>query len=266
YALRIKVADAAALAACRRVDHSVDERRPAGVHGSIDGALQLIGRRYIGADASERLNHLVVARAFDEDSRRRVRTASGIDVRSPINAVVVEDDDADRQVVPADRFHLHTGEAKGAVAFDREHGFAGLDCCCDGKAHSDAHDTPGADVKPFAWLVHVDNPASEIERVGAFVDEDGIRSLFDNGSQRTERAVEVHRCRVLYQPRSHLGDVLFPFPFDGVGPVGWWSRPLAVDAVKERRYAGRDIADQRSNDRNVAVHLLGLDVDLDEFL
>ncbi len=38
-ALRIEVADAAALAAGRRIDHRVDERRLAGVHRRVDGAL-----------------------------------------------------------------------------------------------------------------------------------------------------------------------------------------------------------------------------------
>ena len=45
---------------------------------AFDGALQLVGRRRIHADASERLDHLVVARAFDEDGDRRVRTAAGL--------------------------------------------------------------------------------------------------------------------------------------------------------------------------------------------
>src|SRR6185295_11989945 len=105
---------------------------------------------------------------------RDIRTASGIDVGSAIDAVVVEDDDADRQVVPANRFHFHAGETKGAVAFDREHGFTGLHGSRDGKAHSDAHDAPGADVQSSARLIHVDDTAREIQGVGAFVDEDGI--------------------------------------------------------------------------------------------
>ena len=86
---------------------------------------QLVGRRRIHADAAEGLHHLVVARAFDEDGGRRIEPPA-IDVGSAIDAVVVEDDDADRQVVAANRLDFHAGEAEGAVAFDREHRLAGF--------------------------------------------------------------------------------------------------------------------------------------------
>ena len=42
---------------------------------AFDGALEFVGRRRIDADAAEGLHHLVVARAFDEDGGRGVRTA-----------------------------------------------------------------------------------------------------------------------------------------------------------------------------------------------
>ena len=145
-------------------------------------------------------------------------------------------------------------------------GFAGLDRGRDGKAHADAHDAPGADIEPLARLVHVDDAACQIERVGTFIDEDSVRPLLDDGTQCTECAVKVHRRRVLHQPRRHLGDVLFSLRLDGVGPVGRRGRPLAVDAVEKSRHAGADIADQRSDDLDVAVHFLGLDVYLDELL
>src|SRR3954454_3444500 len=60
-ALRVEVADAAALAARCRIDHRVDEGGLAGIHGVVDGTLQLVWRRHIDADAAERLHHLVVA-------------------------------------------------------------------------------------------------------------------------------------------------------------------------------------------------------------
>src|SRR5258708_39097425 len=63
-ALPVEVADAAALAAGRRIDHRVDEGRLAGVHGCVDGALQLVGRCRLHADAAESFHHLVVARTF----------------------------------------------------------------------------------------------------------------------------------------------------------------------------------------------------------
>ena len=40
--------------------------------------LQLVRRRHMHADAAERLNHLVVARVFDEDGDRHVRTAAAL--------------------------------------------------------------------------------------------------------------------------------------------------------------------------------------------
>src|SRR5229473_390171 len=254
FALRVEVADAAALAAGRRVDRGVDEGWLAGIHGGIDRTLQFVGRRHMDADAAERFHHLVVARALDEDGWCYVRAACRINVGAAIDAVIVEDDDADRQVVPADGLDLHAGETKCAIAFDREHGFSGLNRCCDGKAHADAHDAPGADVQPLARLIHVDDAAREIERFGAFVDEDGIRPRFDDGSQRAECTVVVHRRGVLHQPRRHLGDVFFLLRLDGANPVGRRRRPLAVHALEQRGYAGADIADQRRDDRDIAVH------------
>ena len=45
---------------------------------SLTARLKLVGRRRVDADAAERLDHLVVARALDEDGRRRIRTAGGL--------------------------------------------------------------------------------------------------------------------------------------------------------------------------------------------
>ena len=84
--------------------------------------------------------------------------------------------------------------------------------------------------------------------------------------KRTERAVIVHRRVVVHQARRHLGDVFLALRLDGVGPVGRRRRPVAAHAVEQRRDAGADIADHRGGDLDVAVHLLGLDVDLDELL
>src|SRR5690242_14900520 len=92
-ALRVELADATALGAGRRVDHRVDEGRLAGVHGRVDGALELVGRCRLSADAAECFRDLVVARTLDKDGRGRVRTAGGIGVGAAVNAVVVEDDD-----------------------------------------------------------------------------------------------------------------------------------------------------------------------------
>src|SRR6202022_4958520 len=135
YALRIEVADAAAFGAGRRVKHRIDEGGLARVHRRVHGALQFIRRCRIDADAAKSLHHLVVARAFDEHGRRRV-WADVVNVSAAINAVVVEDDDADRQLVTADGLDFHARETERAAAFDREHGIAGLDGSGDGIAHA----------------------------------------------------------------------------------------------------------------------------------
>src|SRR5207248_6336723 len=75
-ALRVEIADASALAAGRRVDHRIDEGWVTGVHRLVYGTLEFIGRRRIDADAAERLDHPVVARALDEHRRRRIRAGS----------------------------------------------------------------------------------------------------------------------------------------------------------------------------------------------
>src|SRR5215472_2657863 len=71
------------------------------------------------ADAAAALDHFVVASAFDEDGGGRIGAAAAVRIGAAIDAVIVEDDGADRQLVAADGFDLHAGEAEGAVAFDR---------------------------------------------------------------------------------------------------------------------------------------------------
>src|SRR5262249_45593450 len=154
-----------------------------------------------------------------ENRSRRVGAAGAVDVGAAIDAVIVEDYDADRQVVAADGFDLHAGETEGAVAFDREHALAGLDGGADRIAHADAHDPPGAEAEPLARRIHVDDATREIERVGAFIDQNGVRPLLDYRAQHTERAVIIHRRIIIHQPRRHLGDVLFALALDGVDPV-----------------------------------------------
>src|SRR5580704_9528206 len=68
-AFRVEVADVAALAARRGVDDRVDQRGLAGVHGRVDGALQLVRRGRVDANAAEPLDHPVVAGTLDEPGR-----------------------------------------------------------------------------------------------------------------------------------------------------------------------------------------------------
>src|SRR5208282_1934890 len=68
-AARVEIADVATLAARRRVDHRVDQRGLAGVHGRVDGAFQLVRRGRVDANPAEPLDHLVIAGALDECGR-----------------------------------------------------------------------------------------------------------------------------------------------------------------------------------------------------
>src|SRR5215470_7833856 len=251
HTLRIEIADAATLAASPRIDHRVDEGRLAGVHSLVHGTLELVRRRHIGADAAECFHHLVVTRAFDEDGCRNVRAPRGVDVGSAVDAVIIEDDDADWKVVPADCFHFHAAETERAVALDREYGFAGLYRGRDGKAHADPHHAPGADVEALARLVHVDDTAREIERISAFVDQNSIRPFFDDGPKGAERAVIVHRRGILHEAWRHLCDVFFLLGIDGANPVSRRGLPGAAHALKERRHAGADVADHGSGDLDI---------------
>ena len=119
---------------------------------------------------------------------------------------------------------------------------------------------------PLARLVHVDDAAGEVERVGAFVDEDGVGPLLDDGAEHAERAVIIHRRVVVHQPRRHLGDVLVALLGDRAHPVGRRRGPVAAHALEQRGDAGADVADHGGHDLDVGVHFLRLDVDLDEFL
>src|SRR5271170_64763 len=74
-AFRVEIADVATLAACRRVDHRVDERGLSEVHGRVDGTLQLVRRGRIDANPAEPLDHPVVAGALDERGRGCVGAA-----------------------------------------------------------------------------------------------------------------------------------------------------------------------------------------------
>src|ERR1700740_778594 len=121
HALRVEIADTAALAAGRRIDRGIDQRRLAGIHRGLDGAVELVRRRGIGAAPAERLDHLVVARALDKDRGRRIGAAAAVEVGAAIDAVIIEDHDTDRQVVAADGFDLHAGKTEGAVALDRKY-------------------------------------------------------------------------------------------------------------------------------------------------
>src|SRR5213592_4238127 len=190
FCARIQARDATAFGAGGLIDHGIDERGLARADGFLHGLAQLGRGRGVHPDATEGLDQLVVARTLDEHRGCHIGAAGRIDVGAAVDAVVVENHHADRQVIPAEGLDFHAGEAEGAVALDRDHGLAADHGGGDGKAHADAHHAPGADVQPLARLVHVDDAAREVERGGALVDEHRVRVGLDDVAHHSERAVK----------------------------------------------------------------------------
>src|SRR5271163_2935420 len=118
------------------------------------------------AAAAEGFDQFIVARPSHQNGRRGIGASAAVNVVTAVDAAVVEDHDDNRQMVTADGLDLHSAEAEGAVAFDGDHGLAANDSRADGVTHADAHYAPRSAVQTFARLVHVDDIATEIERVG----------------------------------------------------------------------------------------------------
>src|SRR5712664_68978 len=123
-ALRVQARDATAFGPGGFIDHGIDERGLARADGFLHCLAQLGRRRGVHAHATEGLHQLVIACALDEHGGCHIGAAGRIDVRTAVDAVVVEDDHADRQVVAAEGLDFHAGEAEGAVALDRDHRLA----------------------------------------------------------------------------------------------------------------------------------------------
>src|SRR5207249_1279531 len=167
FCARVQAGDTTAFGAGALIDDRIDERGPARADGFLHRAAQFGRGRGVRAHAAEGLDQLVVARALDEHGGCHVGAAGRIDVRAAVDAVVVEDHHADRQVIPAEGLDFHAGEAEGAVPLDRDHLLLRDHGGGDAVTHADPHDAPGADVDALPRLVHVDDAAREVERVGA---------------------------------------------------------------------------------------------------
>ena len=102
--------------------------------------------------AAEGLHHLVVAGAVDQRVRLHVEHRVFRDLRhARADAAIVEHDDLDREVVAAERLHLHAGEADRRVARDLDDRPVGMhDAGGDGEAHADAHRAVAAGVEAGA--------------------------------------------------------------------------------------------------------------------
>src|SRR6185369_6210031 len=215
---RVQAGDPAAFRSSGFVDDRVDQCRLARGHGFFQRLGQFLRSRGPHADAAEGLHHHLVAGVLDELGGRHV-AAGGVLVGALVDAVVVEDHDADRQVVAADRLDFHAAETEGAVALDGNYRLAARHRRGDGIAHADAHDAPGAHAQALARLVHVHDAAREIERVGTFVHEVCVGTRLDRIADHVQCALEIHRRRVLVQRLRHLREVLVLALGDGAGPV-----------------------------------------------
>src|SRR5690349_7589130 len=94
FSARIQARDAAAFDARSLVNDCVDQCGPTRSNGFFHRAAKLSRIRGVYADAAECLDDLVVAGAFHEYSRCYIWTASRIDIRAAVYAVVVEYNDA----------------------------------------------------------------------------------------------------------------------------------------------------------------------------
>ncbi|SPC14616.1 hypothetical protein CT19431_MP100198 [Cupriavidus taiwanensis] len=266
--MRIQVGQPAAFGAGRRIDDGVDQRRLARAQRFVHRGLEFRRRGHVGTDAAEGFHHLVVARARHEGRDRRVLAAGRVHVDALVDAVVVEDDDADRQVVAADGLDFHAREAEGTVTAQRQHRLAGLDRRGHRIPHAYAHHAPGTHVQALARLIHVDHGTGVVQRVGAFVDERDARVGLDHILEHAQRAVEVHRRGVpgLVQGLGHLRQVLVLALGHRVQPRGVRPRKVAADLAEDRRHARANVPNDWRGDGDVAVHLGRRDVDLDELL
>src|SRR5450755_3734770 len=138
----IETRDAAAFRARLFVDDRVDQGRLARADRFFHRVAKLGRRRCHHTHATEGLHQFLVARALDEHQWRWIASPGRIHFISAVDAVVVQDHDADRQVVAADRLDFHAGETEGTVPFDRDHLLAADHGRRNRKAHADAHDSP----------------------------------------------------------------------------------------------------------------------------
>src|SRR5438876_1909927 len=121
FCARVQAGDATAFGAGALIDDGVDERGFARAEGFFHRLAQLGRGRGMDAHAAEGLHQLVIACTLDEHGGCHIRAAGRIDVRAALDAVVVEDDPADRQPVAADSRDFPAREAEGAATLHRTH-------------------------------------------------------------------------------------------------------------------------------------------------
>src|SRR5438034_10272190 len=174
-ALRVEIADVAALRPRCRIDGAIDQSRfprSQRIGESLREPLRIDG---IVADAAKGFDQLFVARLLHQDGRRGVGATAAVDIVAAIDSAVVEDDGDDRQVIAANGCDLHSPEAEGAITFEGHDRLAADDRRADGVAHADAHHPPGPAIKALARHAHVDNIAGDVQGVCPLIDDIDLR-------------------------------------------------------------------------------------------
>src|SRR6267142_2863609 len=263
-ALRVEIADVAALRPRCRIDRAIDQGwfpRSQRLGEGLREPLRIDG---IVTDTAKGFDQLFVARLFHQDGWRGIGVAAGVDIVAAIDAAVVEDDGDDRQVIAADGFDLHAAEAEGAVPFDGHDRLAADDRRADGVAHADAHHSPGPAIKALARHAHVDNVAGDVQRVRPLVDEIDLRVVGEHAFDGTDSTVEIHRVGVGGEVGRHALHVVLLALGELIEP--WGTRPYL--AWLERRQQCRDgrgdISYDRRSDGTIAIHLGRRDIQLNE--
>src|SRR3989442_721472 len=107
-----------------------------------------------------------------------VHCRSGKSGSDSADETVVEADSDNRERIAANGLDLHATETEGAIAFDGNDRLTARHSRADGITHTYTHHTPSPGVETLARLVHVDNVAAEVERIGPFID--AIASCFSS--------------------------------------------------------------------------------------
>jgi hypothetical protein len=115
-----------------------------------------------------------------------------------------------------------------------------------------------------AGLIHVDDIAAKVERVGTLVDDIDIRLGRERIAHGAQCRGKIHRARIGVEACGHAFNILLLALADLVDPSG-----LALDLSRlHRGIEGRehrlDVADDRRRNRPVAVEFGRRDVDLNK--
>src|SRR5712691_856287 len=114
-ALRVEIADVAALRSRCRIDRAIGHGRLPRSQRLGEGLRAPLRIDGIVADAAKGFDQLVVAGVLQQDGWRGIGATATVHIVAAIEAAVVEDDGDDRQVIAADGLDFHAAEAEGAI-------------------------------------------------------------------------------------------------------------------------------------------------------